>query len=730
MIKHVFGILLLCYVSLFALEADIPTLLQIVKENPNAVEERLILAKYYKEQKNMLKAELLVDEVLAIEADNDLAKKMKAEIAEAQNIDALLRKEGLYGQKGSDAADKVLKNLYAEKQFMRYEALYGALIQKKAKLQDLSHANAARIYLRSDNIKAGRQAASRIVGKKKADALRVNAEICYAERDYACTIDNYTKLGKGARTLDDEIALMNSYLSVNEPEKVEQVYGELTAQQKKDVRVETVAQKLQKTKNEHLASLKKAYEAKGDYISLNAYAQTLYDMGRTAEALSVVKKHNRTKGDKESLYFEAQLLVWSNKLNKAVRILQKAPLNSDPKAQVLLGKVYSWQQYYSKAVPLLKKAKQNTSDADVRYEADRALAFINLWQRKFKSAKKGFVALQKIRPEDHEVKEALMELNGEYPLLINIYKKRLKQDPQDPKLHLRLGRLLQKNNQQTEAIKHLEFYLKHYPNDKAAAQDLLAIKTQQKNAYQRTPHLEIADKLYFDGHYEAALFYFENHLQKRPEDYDSRFRYAFSLENAKHYGKAEGEFYLMQQKRNTDYINYHYAFNLMKNGKTTEAETLFLDLKHRVLKTLPSSLEDFLEGWRKAWQEKNYERYLSYYSPRYANDKQWTAGKKRRFEHEPSRTIEVYDPLYRSIGGNGYELSFYQVFTTYRGSDKGYKTLKLACDAPGYTSCRIVDEQFLGGDYYKRELLEPYIDDALNEIGRASPMAVFEKKKR
>jgi tetratricopeptide (TPR) repeat protein len=730
MIKHVIGIFLLCHVTLFALEADIPTLLQIVKENPSAVEERLILAKYYKEQKNMLKAELLLDEVLAIDAENDLAKKMKAEITEERSVDALLRKEGLYGKKGSDTADKVLKNLYAAKQFIRYEALYRALIQKKAKLQDLSHANAARVYLRTENIKASRQAASRIVGKKKADALRVNAEICYAERDYACTIDNYEKVGKGARTLDDEVALINSYLSVNETEKAEQVYGELSAQQKKYKQVEAVAQKLQKRKEENLASLKKAYEANGDYPALNAYAQTLYNMGRTAEAISVVEKHNRTKGEKESLYFEAQLLVWSNKLNKAVRLLQKAPLDSDPKAQVLLGKVYSWQQNYTKAVPLLKKAKKNTSDAEVIYEADRALAFIDLWQRKLKSAKKGFVALQKTRPEDREVKEALMELNGEYPLLINIYKKRLKQDPKDPKLHLRLGRLLQKNNQQTEAIKHYEFYLKHYPYDKSAKQDLLAIKTQKKNAYQRSPQLEIADKLYFDGHYEAALFYFENHLQKRPEDYDSRFRYAFSLENAKQYGKAEGEFFLMQQKRNTDYITYHYAFNLMKNGKTAEAETLFHDLKQRVLKTLPPSLEDFVEGWRKSWQDKNYKRYLSYYAPKYKRDKRWSTRKKMRFEKEPSRTIEVYDPLYRSIGDNSYELSFYQVFTTRRGSDKGYKTLTLSCDASGYSSCKIVDEQYETGDYYKRELLEPYIDDALKVIGGISPMAAFEKKKR
>ena len=65
-VRLLLWMLLLWHTSLFALEVDVPMLLQIVEENRNVVQERLILAKYYKEQKNMLKAELLVDEVLAV----------------------------------------------------------------------------------------------------------------------------------------------------------------------------------------------------------------------------------------------------------------------------------------------------------------------------------------------------------------------------------------------------------------------------------------------------------------------------------------------------------------------------------------------------------------------------------------------------------------------------------------------------------------------------------------
>ena len=718
-VRLLLWMLLLWHTSLFALEVDVPMLLQIVEENRNVVQERLILAKYYKEQKNMLKAELLVDEVLEIDADNADAKRMKMQIKEERRINTILRKEGVYSHEDSHSADKVLKNLYATKEYTRYETLYSVLIQKKYSLQDLSHSNAARVYLRVENYPASKNATARITGKEN------------------------------------------------------------------DRRVTAIGEKLQKRQEKHLASLQQAYEAIGDYQTLYAYAQTLYDLGRSTEATTVAEKYNRKKGEKSSFYFEAQLLVWSNQLDKAILLLQKEPLKSDPEAKVMLGKVYSWRQNYAKAVPLLQEVRKETTDANLLYEADKALAFIALWQKKNEEAKKTLITLQQARPEDREVKEAVMELNDEYALLINIYKKRLQQEPANPHLHLRLGRLLQRNNQKIEAVRHLEFYLKSYPNNieaakelqaiktqqentyresphleipdklyfdghyeaalfyyenhlqtrpddydswKEAAKELQAIKTQQKNTYQKSPHLEIADKLYFDGHYEAALFYYENHLQTRPDDYDCLFRYAFALENAKMHGKAESEFYLMHQKRSTDNIAYHYAYNMMKNGKTAEAETIFLDLKQRVLKPLPPLLETFVNGWREAWQDKNYERYLPFYGPRYTENRQWVEGRKSNFKQSRSCVIEVYDPLYRSLGDNTLEISFYQTFSTKRATDKGYKTLTIACDASGYASCQIVDERYSEGAYNKRELLEPNIDVALKVIERASPIGVFEKK--
>ena len=242
--------------------------------------------------------------------------------------------------------------------------------------------------------------------------------------------------------------------------------------------------------------------------------------------------------------------------------------------------------------------------------------------------------------------------------------------------------------------------------------------------------LYLADTLYFNSHYKSSLMYYENYLHNHPNDHKARYRYAFALENAKKYGKAEGEFSLLFWTKDTDELRYHYAYNMMRNGKLIESKKLLSDLKEKTYMKVTPELQEFLDSWKKSWQSLKYDEYSSFYAQNYTDNTRWAYRKQATFADSNFISVGIYDPVEKKLANGNYRIKFYQEYATNKKSDKGYKTLEVKC-ADAQTECQIVKEVWHRGKYKKELLLTPYIDKSLkeNEYLKLHPLALNSKKK-
>lgn len=227
--------------------------------------------------------------------------------------------------------------------------------------------------------------------------------------------------------------------------------------------------------------------------------------------------------------------------------------------------------------------------------------------------------------------------------------------------------------------------------------------------------LEIADALYFNGHHASSLMYYENYLKDEPRNHDVRLRYAFALENAGNFAKAEGEFFLMLWTDKTDEIKYHYGYNLMMNNKLDKAEEVFLELKKNTYKKVSTQLFTFLKSWKNDWESMDYNKYIRNYASSIQNDENWALSKQQSFKNVTFISVGLYDTVYkRSENKNTYIVKTYEEVATSLGTNKGYKTFEINCATSN--ECFITEESFTEGKYEKFTSLEPIINQRLKDI--------------
>ena len=807
--KSLFQILLLLLVSisLHAIDIDVQSLEKIASEHPDALKERLILARYYLQKGNRLKAQMLVEDVLKKDPKNAQAIKLEQRIRELESILQTLRRAGLSQPIDLQKAQDRLKHYYEAQEYREYIDLYRALVASGLDLDDQYHIDAAYIYLWNGRYKPALDALDRLRHEENYDALKIRADICYYQGKYACAAKLFEKIYRAEGSIQSARKLIESYLQLGEAGKAERIYRYLSRAYPNHADIRKLGQKIDQKKRLRFEKLREAYEKSPDITTLEPYLNALFDAGRTDEALKLIHTFNQKNPTRDSLLMEAKYLSWYDRNEKALEILKSSKLKNDLEALLLLGKIESWQQHYDLAEKYLNTVLQKAKDPKLRYEARKALAFIQMWRGDEEKAKKSFEALQKERPDDSEVREALMRLHHDYKSLIKIYKHR-----PGAEAAKELGDLYMLEHRPKEAVRYWQIYLKEHPDDLETLKKIALAQIEGKNYYSGFGNLEyytskkgtsdaylllaknyywngffkealdvlndllkrdpeneealklkgqilkvspryttsnrgattkmfwddvtkkelfLADTLYFNGHYKAALDYYRSYLHLHPNDHEVRYRYAFALENAGLYGKAEGEFALAKWAKDSDELEYHYAYNLMKNGKLDEAEKILKRLKERVYRKISPQLQTFLKEWKKAWESLDFKKYRAFYAPSIARNEGWALHKQALFSHLKYVSVGIYDPIYKPLGEHRYLIRFFQVYSSDRHRDKGYKTLLVRCEKD-MRECRIVKENWLRATFKKYAPLLPYIERALQELHRLrfQPQAMVTGKKK
>lgn len=809
----IFILFLFVLSHLNAVEINPKVLEEIIQTDPLAKKERVILAKYYLNKGNKLKALILLDEVLQHDPKNKNALTLQKIIERQEKNQAVFREASLALPLNSNDAQKRLDSYYTTNNYQFYSNLYQALNDEQINLADPYHIKAAYIYLWDARYKESQEAIARIKQTNNIDAAKINADICYYKGNYRCAAKIYEKLYNSSHNLEYAIKLIHSYIYLGETQRASRLYNYIFRKNPNHKGLAKLGKELHDLEEQSLLKKKAAYEKTPTYKTLHEYAIALYAKGRKQETLELLHNFNKENATKESLLLEAKYLMWEGRTQKALELLQNKNVNNALEAKLMLGQLYSWDQEFDKAKSNLDEVIQNASTKELLYNAKKARAFVFMWEKDTKKAKEIFTNLLQENKADKEVQEALMELNHNYDGLLKIYKTRVlhSNNIQDTK---RLAELYLLTHNKAQAIKSYKHYLDLNPQDLEATKELALLLIDNKDYYQGFGYLEyynaqkntqksnillaknyywhgfsqealdvldrflkkkpenkealklkakilkvaprfttsnsgattstyfedlgkkqlyLADTLYFNTHYKASLKYYDDYLQSHPNDAKARYRYAFALENAKAYGRAEGEFSLVLWNEDNTETRYHYAYNLLKNGKLKEAKTEFEKLKKNSYKTLTPPLERFLNSWKEAWQSQNFANYVQYYHDTIRTKQLWSFKKQLLFKNAKFISVGIYDPLYKQEDEqkNLYTIKFYQEYATDKKSDKGYKTLNVSCKKD-MQECKIIKETWEKREYKKHLNLLKNIDNNLKDIEyyKLHPQALNSRKKK
>jgi len=496
--------------------------------------------------------------------------------------------------------------------------------------------------------------------------------------------------------------------------------------------------------------------------SLLLEAKYLIWDNKTETALDILKGDN-LDNDLEAKLMIGQIYSWEQEFDTAKLYLNEVIEKTQDKEQLYVAKksvayVYMWEKDTDLAkkmftkLQVLKPNDKEVAEALMELNHDYA-GLLKIYDKRIGKSS---------NPQDLKRLGDLYMLNKQPGKALKYLKRYVNENPEDLEATKNLGLLLVDRKEYYQGFGYLEYYaaqkqtpesstllaknyywhgfskealdvldrlLKNYPTNTEALKlkaKILKISprftTSNSGATIKTyfedlgsKDLQLADSLYFNSHYKASLMYYENYLKSNPDNHDIRYRYAFALENAGEYGKAEGEFSLLFWSKDTDELKYHYAYCMMRNGKLKEAEELLLKLKARSQAQIDPKLNDFVMSWKKAWESQDFQEYSAYYDNSFLNDQIWAYKKQMTFSDVSYISVGVYDPLSKTVDDNRYEVEFYQEYSTNKKADKGYKTLSLKCD-DNQTNCKITDESWKRGKYEKARLLTPYIDQSLRDI--------------
>ena len=513
-------ILFFIFISLQAsnkIEIDINQLQQAIKQNQTDIKDRLLLAKYYENKKDYDKALKLLNEVLKINKKNRYAISMKKEIITLKRMQVLTKK---YGN-----LNKYINNLYKKN---KYKKILNFYIKYNPKLSPDVLIKIARIAMWEGKYKLSLKILDKL-NQTNLDTLEIKAYDYLYEGNIIKANQLFSILYNSTGEKDYGIKLMQTYLQLGDALDAKRVLYSLKYKLTKK-EYNQYLKEINKKLFSYINYLKNKYNKNPTFTNLKNLAINLYSYN-PQEAIAIVKNYvsihpNNIKAN----ILLAKLYTWNGETNKASEILNKYINSNNYQAKLLYGKILAWNGMYKKAIIFLSDVYQNGNKKQ-KYEALKMLGFIQMWQNHKKEAKKIFKKLLKINPNDTDIKEALMILNGDILPLINKYKKLVKKYPNNMDYILKLANLYYMLPNYKEAAKYYEIYLQNNPDKieiyKTLGDIYLQIKKYYKGfadweyyaAIKNTPkaYLELAKRYYWNGFTKEALDILNKILNKYPK---------------------------------------------------------------------------------------------------------------------------------------------------------------------------------------------------------------------
>ncbi len=528
---------------LFSTEIDLKLLTNIANQNPDDIKTRLLLAKYYIKNENFKKANFYIKEILSLQPKNKDAKLLQKKIKRLKIIKQLLKDYGIKDLKDKKGIQKLFENLYQEGKYKKITIFYKLLTSYKISINDKSRLISALAFLKLNNIQKAKKIKNQIKNKREKELLK--GDICFFEKNYSCAERVYIKLLKASYEPKIMENLLNTLYEKKDYKKFKILYNLIKDRYAKDFNLKKLNEKLLSLQNNLLKILKKEYEKKKDFISLKAYATSLYDFKKEFKAIKIIKEYlKQNPNDLKAKELLAKMLIWKQLYKEAIDILSPIK-NKSQDILILYANALYYKGEYKKALKNFLKIENKTP------EIYKKILFSAFWSQNKKVASKFLKKALKFYPNDKKIKIVKMYIEHRTKPLIKLYEQKLKKDPNNTQIILDLANLYKQDGNEKKAIKYYKKY---------------ASLTNDPRIFKY-----LAQNLYFKGEYKNALPYFQKAL--KPKDYTLLYQYAITLQNLKEYEKAAKIYKELKNnplKENILDIDYRYGFCLLKMNKEKE----------------------------------------------------------------------------------------------------------------------------------------------------------------
>jgi tetratricopeptide (TPR) repeat protein len=518
------------------------------------------------------------------------------------------------------------------------------------------------------------------------------------------------------------------------------------------------------------------YPRDGKAIMLKA--RILAWQGRYDESIKTIESLGKADIKGVEL-LEAKIYAWRGDYKKALNILKKLENGSEPKkryeALKLKANIFLWSGNKDVARDIFERlSKEREDDEEVKES-------LLLLEGKIKPLIEKYEKKLKEEPDNSEIRKRLAELysmSGEKKRALEYYENMIEENPNDVESYKRAGELYLELAQFYKGFGDWEYYgnflssreslyelaqryiwygyedaavsvlddlLKLYPDErKAMILKAKALKSRPrylkykkkkgkgkaKSAKADRRLLEMADRAYEGELFETAADYYWSYIQKEPEDYSARERYAMALEKSGRYEEAAGEFYLMQWMVDDENIVYHYAYNLQKSNKRERARKVYRKLLKRLPKEPPAYIKSLVERWKSTQEKLDAEGYVSLYDGNESQKSDMLLRTENLFRKSDFISIGIYDLILLKEEKERYGVRFYETYASKIEKRDGYTDLSIKCMKD---SCLIEAENFEESKYtpmqneisIRRETLQ-----RLEELERPPSRTVSPPKKR
>ncbi len=501
--------------TIWAVELDPISLQQSIKDNPDNINNRFLLAKYYISIDNNKKARLTIDKVLKLEPNSKIAKIMLEHIDARGELNLVLKKHHIRNIDKKKQILKTLNRLYKEQRYDEYLEFYIMILPITDVAQNLTkeeHIKASRIYLREKKFTKAKEVLGFIDKKYETeiDVINLNAQIYYYTKKYDKAIINYKFLYNSTAKKEYALRLLESYYYEGETSKAVSLLKRLKRTYPKNKRVKLIQKGMKKSSQKKFKKLIKEYMQNPNHQSLKNYTIALLDYKKINESLRITRNYiKKFPKDLKSQLMYANYLSANGKSGEALKFLKSILKEKDYSLKLQIGKFLSWEGKFIESEKFLQEVIDGEKDKKLIFEAKKTLAFVYLWQNQKKEAKDRFEKLQKIAPKDKDIKNALLNISNEPHTLIKVYRKRLKNEKNNMALKLDLAKLYQRIGDEKRALYYYEIYYKKYPKNLEVAKELGKIYLKKKNIYKGFGYMEYYS--YTTDSPEALLYLAKNY---------------------------------------------------------------------------------------------------------------------------------------------------------------------------------------------------------------------------